>query len=162
MNTNEITFFSRDSREYGTELWVSGGLLAEPMLVKDLHPGLNSSSPFIQTLFGETPEVKSVGGKFLFFATHKNGSVGLWATDGTEEGTELIQLARNTRDILDFTPPEPFGEKLVFQSRNEELWITDGTSLGTFRLPVDRFFTGQFKIIGEAILLDYGFDGIFI
>ena len=78
---NEIYFYGYDPVN-GNELWKSDGTEAGTLLVKDIFPGTDSSTPLWFTTDGKT----------LFF-TANDGVHGmeLWQSDGTEAGTMMIK-----------------------------------------------------------------------
>src|SRR5262245_11109018 len=45
VNVNGTLFFAADNGVNGTELWKSNGTAAGTMMLKDVNPGLGSSSP---------------------------------------------------------------------------------------------------------------------
>ena len=71
----------------------------------------------------------SFGGYIYFAGAHL---AGLWRTDGTPAGTELIPLDK-VENIQSLTP---FGDLLLFSgsalATGQELWASDGTVAGTF------------------------------
>lgn len=79
------SFFSCNSIETGSELWVSDGTQGGTYMVKDINPGAASGSPAL--FFGlngtATPLV-------FFIANSPDYGVELWRTDGTVEGTTLV------------------------------------------------------------------------
>src|SRR5262249_35018273 len=78
----------------GQELCVSDGTAAGTRIVKDIRPGIASSSPrFLGRL----------GGKLLFSAQVPASLTGLWVTDGTSAGTlELLGPGVNADAISTF------------------------------------------------------------
>src|SRR5206468_6435869 len=82
-------FFGAEDGVHGYELWATDGTAAGTRLVKNIYPGLASSSSYGFTGFA---------GK-LFFATNE----GLWKTDGTKPGTMLV------KDINPYPPGEGRG-----------------------------------------------------
>lgn len=88
----------------------------------------------------------TVSGNQLFFTAAAEGSGGeLWVSDGTSAGTRLV------KDINTRTPSmtggsssaqylKAFGNNLVFSAddgiNGRELWISDGTSVGTLMLEI--------------------------
>ena len=84
--------------------------------------GLN---PYDMTVFGA---------ELLFGATDAGGNVGLWETDGTAVGTQLITNTPSTPGSLTV-----LGGKVLFSGRRSRqptrhLWVTDGTSGNTHEL----------------------------
>lgn len=101
---------------------------SQPYLVKDLYPGENSE---ISRPWGGI----TINNIHYFSATNPEGGYDLWKTDGSNEGTILLQA-----NIL----PEAgkcFGEGkdfLIFTGEDSEhgteLWLSDGSSDGTHLL----------------------------
>ena len=71
-----------DDGTHGDELWESDGTAAGTLMVDDIDPGSDSSSPNYLTVVGGT----------LFF-TANDGTTGkeLWESDGTTAGTRIVK-----------------------------------------------------------------------
>ena len=96
------------------------------MLVKDIRPGINSSSP---------SNLTDINGTLFFTANGDTNGTELWNSDGTEAGTNMV------KDIW----PGPNGSSpsyltdlngtLLFSandgSNGMELWKSDGTAANT-------------------------------
>jgi len=103
------------------------GILANVQIVKDIKLGAESSSPGYFTEFN---------GKLLFRANDGTSGGGLWVSDGTTEGTQLVKNIRpsvySSNDIADFIE---FNSQLFFSADDgttgRELWVSDGTTEGT-------------------------------
>ncbi|MDD1610369.1 MAG: DUF4347 domain-containing protein, partial [Methylococcaceae bacterium] len=120
----------------GTELWVTDGTAAGTGLLKDIYTGIgngfppypNSSLPVGITSLGN--------GKAVFAAYNGINGYGLWVTDGTVAGTNLV---KNIVSGIISSNPWFFTSlgngKVVFTAydttNGAELWITDGTAAGT-------------------------------
>ena len=100
------------------------------VLVKDINPGIDSSSPggFIE--FND---------KLYFDASDGENGSELWVSDGTSEGTNLVIDINSSNNPggggsypSDFIE---FNDKLYFSANDREigseLWVSDGTSEGT-------------------------------
>lgn len=114
-------FFVNYDFNTGYELWESNGTTIGTKLVKDINPGINSSSPF--NLF-------NFNGKLYFAADNGYGPF-LWTSDGTSAGTKQLKAI-----IIQSTPFAQANGKLFFSaysmvSKGAELYATDGTSAGT-------------------------------
>ena len=119
----------------GRELWRTDGTDVGTVRVKDIRPGAGSSDPdsFI-----------AVGGTLFFRADDGSGRA-LWRSDGTEAGTKLVKhviVAAPHGGIACASAPVSqlvnFGGTLLFAAEDAtnglELWRSDGTEAGTFRV----------------------------
>jgi large repetitive protein len=109
----------------GIELWRSDGTF-DGTTFADLNPG-NASSLTSHTL--------ALAGDFIIFAGQIGTGRGIFRTDGTVGGTELLLPLPPSIELLD-TRLTQFGNRVVFVLHqagaiNSELWITDGTQNGT-------------------------------
>lgn len=97
----------------------------------ELRRGNGSDPGTVLDVVIEPRLVASLGEKLLVSGVHQ-GVPGLWATDGTVEGTELLGPERSNvfpatvfyKDRFYYTAPSPSGSEDV-------LWTTDGTPGGT-------------------------------
>jgi ELWxxDGT repeat protein len=163
-SASDVDFFQNE------ELWVTDGTTEETQLVKDINPGssygpiINSSSPRYLTEFNN---------KLYFSANDGVNGRGLWVSDGTTNGTQLL------KDIeVDFSSDRKFAEfnnKLYFAAEDlnntdsfsgSELWVTDGTADGTQLLkdiaPGSRFFgsePGYFSVFNNKLYFSAN-DGV--
>jgi len=130
-------FFPASSTETPSEieLYKSNGTIAGTKLIKNIEVGF-SSYPANLTL-----------NKGILYFTAKTSTEGreLWKTDGTEEGTKLItdinlgvNSSINDPYHIAFPKHNPFPiikNEMYFSADNgisgEELWKSDGTSIGT-------------------------------
>lgn len=125
-------FFTADDGVHGRELWRTDGTEKGTYLVSDLTPGSDGSS--FPSLFA--------GGGHLFFTLYgESPQPGLWVSDGTAGTT--FRLAE-----LDLPQSNPYkGPPFAFLpnglllfaaapagTQDSELWRSDGTVSGTFRL----------------------------
>lgn len=139
------TLFFRARTELGTELWKSDGTAEGTVQVKDIALGSEDSWPTYFTEFG---------GELYFSAAGYDGEsrtgTELWKSDGTGEATVLVKdIWSGSGDSIPYGFIEYDGV-LFFAGRGSdgeaddghELWRTDGTSEGTYR--VSDLFVGQF------------------
>ncbi len=142
---DKVVFQAQSSTEIGTELWISDGTGAGTYMVKDIHP-IGSSNPGGFTQLDETHFIFAA----MDFDSETYGAAPqrwLWISDGTENGTQMIKDcqvfhpgSKSANDIS--THFCRVGRKVFFKADSkdsqygEELWVTDGTSAGTF-MPVD-------------------------
>lgn len=83
MATGGEFYFTGSDGEFGWELWASDGTASGTRMVKDLNPGTGSSS--------QTYALGAIEDDFYFVSSaDANGNAGLYSTDGTPSGTELV------------------------------------------------------------------------
>ena len=114
-------YFYADDGVNGNELWVSNGTENGTMMVKDLRVGAGDS-----TLNGVNSIFYQFNGSMYFTASDGIHGLELWVTDGTEDGTRMVNdLYRNTGSsyIHSFMT---LGDKLIFAGYEPingiELW----------------------------------------
>ena len=136
-------YFRATTSALGTELWKSDGTDAGTTVVKDIAPGMLSSQP---------TSLRAVGARLAFQAQddvyfsggYVSGVHGLelWTTDGTQAGTQPIDIfpgrPSSLQPFFGGPQPAPFAKVdglLVFSANEgvhgEEVWVTDGTPGGT-------------------------------
>lgn len=131
---DKVVFAANDGTN-GVELWISDGTESGTTILSNINTDAASSDPrgFIQ--LNET--------QFVFVA--KNATSGtqtyLYASDGTPSGTQLIYECDARFPGAEYlstsyvTPYCRVGRKVFFKAATatagEELWVTDGTALGT-------------------------------
>jgi ELWxxDGT repeat protein len=148
-------YFAADDGVHGVELWASDGTEAGTALVKDINSAGNSLSGELP-YFSYTEEVffdaTTLGHEFFFVARSQENGAEVWKSDGTTLGTQLVKdinpgaydaFSWETNSLftfyfthqslfvasggaLYFTPVEP--------NFDRELWRTDGTESGTYRV----------------------------
>lgn len=130
--SNGHMYFSGGPSSSKKELWISDGTSDGSYVLKEINPGEDDSSPRYLIPLGD---------KLFFYAYHEAYGNEPWITDGTADGTVLLQ---------DINPgPEGSlqayygyggisGTKLYFAAYDSihgaELWVTDGTTEGTYLL----------------------------
>ena len=135
---NGKLYFTANDGENGNELWVSDGTTDGTQLLADINPNRNnygypsSSSPSNLTEFK---------GKLYFTADDGENGNELWVTDGTTDGTQLVEdINPGSRDYNYIYSSSPsnlteFNGKLYFTANDgengNELWVSDGTTDGT-------------------------------
>jgi ELWxxDGT repeat protein len=144
VHKNILFFVTRIPSPPGTnngddfELWRSDGSLSGTYLLRDINQEQNTNvrGSNIQGL-------TSIGNNLFFFANDGVNGLELWKTDGSTNGTVMVKNA-------DPFPPNPrtygFGGDKIIQTMQlnnslvyffstalygEEIWVSDGTSIGT-------------------------------
>lgn len=121
---NNRLYFVALTASAGRELWSFDGTTAQPVL--DIFPGASSSDP----------QELTVAGPNLFFAADTGSAATgreLWQVDLTG----VAQLVRDIRPGTDSSSPQnltAYQNNLFFSaedSSGNELWTSDGTSIGT-------------------------------
>lgn len=129
----------------GVEPWVSDGTSSGTFMLKDIKTGYNGSSES-----ANTKHFVNYNGKMYFFAIGDSAALsGLYETDGTTTGTQLVYstsiyridefLVRN--NLIYFT-----------HSNGPALYTTDGTASGTSL--VTTIPNGQLNNLGTCQMVD--------
>ena len=128
---NGLLYFSADDGESGYELWVSDGTGEGTRLVKDIKPN-NSDSDFRNSSFPK--RLTEFNGLLYFAADDGENGRGLWVSDGTTQGTQLVANISPDTNLPSKNLTE-FNGLLYFAAYNQEsgqeLWVSDGTTDGT-------------------------------
>lgn len=150
----EVLFHASREGE-GPELWITDGSVAGTRLVKDINPG--SASSYVP-LSGFTVS----NGRAYFAANDGSTGLELWVTDGTEGGTQLVKdinpgmfsgLSSSIRRMASY-------DGRIYFAGNDgvhgtELWVTDGTSAGTYMLndihPSGSADPGGYVVYGDKL-----------
>jgi ELWxxDGT repeat protein len=151
--------FAAEDGVHGRELWITDGTEAGTYLLRDLWEGGGSGNPgeggsyyySPSPPYGPPPYGPNYGpggifvtgdGRALFSATDPVHGNELWVTDGTPDGTRLVEdINRNVQGFAS-SGPSYFAAlddgRVVFTaddgSNGVEPWITDGTTEGTHLL----------------------------
>ncbi|MCA0381226.1 MAG: T9SS type A sorting domain-containing protein [Bacteroidetes bacterium] len=78
---NKLYFYGTDAT-HGSELWKTDGTIPGTVLVKDINPGISSSS---------LKNLTNIGDKIIFSATTPTAGAEPWVSNGTEMGTLQLQ-----------------------------------------------------------------------
>ena len=125
-----MVFFFQLDPVLGPALWKTDGTAAGTQLVRYLDPSFDPNR------FGCGGQYTvSMDGQLFFLADDGDGGRGLWRSDGTNSGTNLLSSV--ACDTLFRGPPVLIAvqHKLFFvgsdAAHGQELWISDGTASGT-------------------------------
>jgi ELWxxDGT repeat protein len=125
---NGVIYFSANDVTHGRELWRTDGTAAGTRMVADLVPGQQGS--YIQF-------AGAVGSRVFFCANTGTTVPQLYVTDGTAQGTTLVSNRIGCK-IFSYTAGAVLNGVLYFpgttDNSNYELWRTDGTDAGTYRV----------------------------
>lgn len=135
----KLVFYANNGTATG--LWISDGTSNGTQLLKDVSPTAS------ENIYGWVV----AGNNLYFISNHSDYGRELWVTDGTTSGTHLVRdivPGPNTSDIKDRYAV--IGDKLFFfalaptasaGSSAWQLWVTDGTDIGTQMLTNTTFGT---------------------
>lgn len=131
--------FSGFSLESGQELWCSDGTAAGTVMVKDIQPGEEWSSPY---------DLVNFGGTLYFVADDGVHGRELWRSDGTANGTLMVKdINPGSASALGRLEDQDeyigrltvSGNYLFFAAadcdNHYQLWRSDGTAAGTVPMP---------------------------
>ena len=125
-------YFSATTVARGSELYKLPPGATQPVLVKDIVPGPNSSSP------GPFEAFQSA----IYFGRGEE----LWSSDGTEPGTVLVATLGS--EIVQLTSDGP---SLFFRTSAGEMFVSDGTTAGTRAItPSGTLVEIDFAVAGGA------------
>jgi ELWxxDGT repeat protein len=169
-------YFTANDGESGNELWVSDGTAEGTQLLADIHLGSGGNYNYSSPLSSYVSDITEFQGKLYF--TAEAGEIGreLWVSDGTTEGTKLVEdLSPGNNNYTSGSYPSDLtviGDELFFAANNgatgTELFklTADGETIVGFdlaegdrlgfgdRLPLDqRNFEGNTNLSGEDVLL---------
>lgn len=134
---NGRIIFAANDGVSGYELWSSDGTEGGTSIIADMNPG---SAWFVDPL----KRGVRVGDYILFVGVKADTGAELWRTDGTPSGTMLVKDIETGPDSsfefwrkqeLKYVIGSGSAAKLLFgantSSTGTELWISDGTTVGT-------------------------------
>jgi ELWxxDGT repeat protein len=129
------TLYFRASGAHGDGLWGTDGTRAGTRIVREFRSG--DPGPYGLTAWR---------GRLLFFASDPTHGMGLWTSDGTTAGTRQLRAIDPTDDyeypVLDSLTA--VGDRVFFvvdtcqSDHGQQLWVSDGTPAGTFRVRSSR------------------------
>ena len=135
-----ILFSAQDTAANGVELWISNGgaVGVGTVMLKNINLAASGSS--------NPQQITVVGSKAYFVADNGVNGLELWVTDGTPGGTQIVKdintVSNGMGGTLGSSPQQlraADNSHLLFLATDgttigQELWITDGTPGGTFRI----------------------------
>lgn len=132
-NSDTMVFIARQSTAQGVELFISDGTAGGTTQVKDIYPGSNPSYPLIYHEYN---------GELFFRASNGINGYELWKSDLTSAGTQLVKDvwvgSSNAVPLTTygFVIADAGGLMVMPLSdgttnHGTELWVSDGTSIGT-------------------------------
>lgn len=141
-------FFIAEHEDYGIEMWVTDGTSSGTHLLIDLFPGTKNGA-------ANSVDAFIIYNDELYFGGRQSQSIdGLYKTDGTKEGTVLVQentKSYGTSDIL-----FEFKGELYFTCAGCGLWKTDGTPHeGEAVIHPDSIEDYRFKVTHAYAAQDY-------
>lgn len=151
----DALYFRGNDGVAGPELWRTDGTAAGTRMVKDLTSGASNPTPLAAS-----------GSRLFFMATSPTAGTEMWVSDGTAAGTFMLAETGAGTLGLNFTPTveidrEISGDLFFFPattgSNGLDLWRSDGTVAGTFRLmqmqtQADRNVPTLFRAYRNGIL----------
>ncbi len=153
---NEVYVIGNDGT-HGIELCKFNSEKNSLEIIKDITEN-GDSNPFI---FAKTTNK-------LFFITKETDSkiTKLWSTDGTENGTILLEEDYSRFSITYFKSSTlVHNDKLYFINKNyenrDDIWSTDGTAEGTKNLSetLNFFIISDIRVVGDKILIEHNNGG---
>lgn len=134
LDLGSVALFSADDGIHGRELWATDGTAGGTRLVRDINPG-----PADSLLYSFT----AINGVGYFWADDGTNGLELWHSDGTTAGTYVVAnigpgSAGFAGPVTIARPIATIANILYFSADDgvsgQELWRSDGTRAGTYRL----------------------------
>jgi len=125
---NHHIYFSgyENNPNSGSELWITDGTTSGTYVLKDISEGSSSSIPMNLVVTSD---------HIFFFATTPSQGTELWKSDGTVMVKDIMQGKKSSIDKM-YPFMMVFGNRVLFAANDgttgSELFISDGTSAGTF------------------------------
>jgi hypothetical protein len=128
-----VIFWVRQERLFSTDGTVGGTI--------DLSSKLTASHYMLHSTY-------SFGDRAVFFSTLDPN--GMWVTDGTLAGTDVLKVLPNGQTIWEFSPRQ-IGDRLYFSTTSGDggaAWVSDGTTDGTRSISDD--FVANFGELADG------------
>ena len=133
-------FFGADDGSIGNELWVTDGTPEGTQLVKDINPKINNSYGNTYPESSDPYNFTEFASRLYFTAETEETGRELWVTDGTTEGTQLVEdLYPGMYDDKSFAYPYSSYPRSLTVVGNELFFKADNGKTGTelFKLTAD-------------------------
>ncbi|CAM1370024.1 ELWxxDGT repeat protein [Tenacibaculum xiamenense] len=131
---NNFIIFEANDGTNGTELWKSDGTESGTSMIKNINSTNFNSISYNNSYIAYNNEV-------YFLADDNVHGTEIWKTNGTEDGTTLLKDINNGNSSISVEKfhLDQVNNKLLFftnssNSSNRTLWVSDGSSNGTFEL----------------------------
>jgi len=149
MPAENLVYFVARTAAYGYEFWVTDGTKAGTHMIKDIKPG--SDSPMVFNTYYNHVHFLIKDNKLYFFADDGEHGFEPWVSDGTEGGTFMLRDA-NIFNKHVFNPMFiATDEHVYFNASNDDVWVTDGTTLGTQKLlDAIPYYGSNVLVIGHS------------
>lgn len=127
---NNNLYFTYDDGVHGLELWMSDGTTSGTAMLKDIYTGTTGGG----IPYSSLPRYFTVCNGLLFFqASTAARAQGLWVTNGTEAGTQMLgnQYSDPFASVGSFVV---LNNKIYFEGNAGSgygMWSSDGTTAGT-------------------------------
>ncbi|MEZ0580716.1 ELWxxDGT repeat protein [Nocardioides sp. MH1] len=129
-NVDGTLFFTAEDGVHGRALWKSDGTRRGTKLVKDVNPADPPQDGSYVFSY-----LAAAGGTLFFAANDGTHGLELWKSDGTTDGTVLLQDIRPGAGSSAPRRMTAVGDTMFFSAADDEhgreLWTSDGTTSGT-------------------------------
>ena len=131
-DANGTLFFTLEGMDGLEELWKSNGTSQGTSLVKDLGTSASYSG-----YYGYLTALKAIGGTVYFTAYDMTYGAELWKSDGTAQGTQLVDdinsgpLGSDPQRLVESNNQLYFAAHDGSSPQQNQLWTTNGTAAGT-------------------------------
>ena len=138
---DDVIYFAAHEKETGRELWKSDGTEAGTQMIKDLTPGQNlrfdslAASSDLRNFFSFQNQV------YFIKRNYENNQI--WLTDGTEEGTRIINEYPHDYDLNQFVR---LGDFMIF---NQKLFLVMDDGHTGYELWVKNQDSGSFNLLKD-------------